>query len=442
MRYAAPIVIALLLLAVWAVLNDRSVRETAVPGSVPPAAVPPAAGEPRLPLVAADIANRARTISASMTLEEKCAQVIMVSLGGAQSLTDDFRQRFARTPAGAVLLLEDNIAGSAEAVIELTDSLDGLARSAGGGIPAFIAVDHEGGTVFRFGNIATWLPGAARIGKSGASAQDVYDLYRNAARQLRTLGFTMNLAPILEPLDSDNQAFLEHRAFSADPEETARYGGIVIEAMRSSGVLAVGKHFPGSGKGDPHEELPLSSFGSDNPDSGILPFRRTISENRLAGIMISHVLVPALDPDLPVTISSRIQEGYLREVIGFEGIILTDDLNMQALTRQWDPHRAAVLALQAGADMIMYLPGDFPSIHAGLLRAIADGSLSPVRLDEAVVRILEQKLAADLWNRDPSDALPGSAYGADERAARRLEGFARLKTEGDELAARFLRPQS
>ena len=198
--------------------------------------------------------------------------------------------------------------------------------------------------------------------------------------------------------------------------------------MRDGGILAVGKHFPGSGDADPHEGLPLFSFDASDPEGRqVLPFRTAIRDFGLGALMSSHVVAPSLDPELPVTLSARAQTEHLRERLGFGGIVMTDDINMKALTKGLDPGAAAVAAIASGADMIMYLDEDVQRIHAALVRAAGDGGLPLRRLEDAVTRILERKIDLDLWSR----ASEG------RRIEERLEEFTRLKAEGDAFLARF-----
>jgi beta-N-acetylhexosaminidase len=428
-----------------------------------------------------------------MTLEEKCAQVLMLAVGTEKWVTPEFREVYRAVPAGAVLILGYNIAETPEGVLALTGGLQDLARGEGRGMPLFIAVDHEGGSVFRFGRVATRLPDASAVGAAaGGDAgspgiarefvrEQVYGLYLNAARQLSALGFSMNLAPVLEPLNDENQEFLRRRAYSADPAAAADLGGIVVDAMRDGGILAAGKHFPGSGDGDPHDGLPVFSYDLTDPDQHqILPFRRVVSGHGLAALMTSHVLTPSLyppslGPGPPATLSGRVQTGYLRDFLGFRGMVMTDDINMGALTGGMSEkdaalaaRRDAVAALAAGADMIMYLAEDIEGLHGALVGAVRESSawdgdggfpgyrgLPEARLDDAVTRIIEQKIRLDLWNRSgelaeaaaaagrtaprPADTTPPRPAGGTEDALRRrLEDFARLKAEGDLLLRRFL----
>jgi len=392
-----------------------------------------------------EITAEARTIAAGMTLEEKCAQTMMVSFGLGPVVPLDFLKTLETVPVGAILLLGYNIAENAEGIAELTASLAAAARGAGAGIPAFIAVDHEGGTVYRLGRAGTRLPDASAAGAALAAGADpdlLAALYRNAADQLACLGISFNLAPVLEPLNAENREFLRHRSFSADPRVVSRAGGLVIDAMRDGGILAAGKHFPGSGDGDPHDGLPTFGFDLRETDPPqLLPFREAVSRHRLAAVMTSHVMAPSLDPERPVTLSRAVQTDYLRNVLGFRGMVLTDDINMKALAEGRDPGRTAAEAIGAGADMFMYLEKDITGVHRSLVRAAGDGGLGGERLDEAVVRILEAKIALGLVGWAAEKAAAGTEAGpkAPDGGRRTFSAaeFARLKEDGDRLLRRF-----
>jgi beta-N-acetylhexosaminidase len=318
--------------------------------------------------------------------------------------------------------------------MEFTAALQSLAHTSGRGIPFFIAVDHEGGSVYRFGNAATRLPGASLIGSrldAGAGQEKIAALYRNAASQLALLGFSLNLAPVLEPLNPGNNAFLGPRSYGTSPQTAAWAGGIMIRAMRDAGVLAAAKHFPGTGDADPHRGLPRLGFDMSSPEApGLLAFREAVREQALAALMVSHVIAPALDPEQPVTFSAPAQSGFLRERMRFQGIVLTDDINMKAVTLGRSPEAAAVMAVAAGADMIMYLDEYAGNIRSALVEAVRDGSLPAARLIEAVTRILEQKIAFGLWRASGALIAAAPAGFAD-----RLRAFETLKKEGDALVS-------
>jgi beta-N-acetylhexosaminidase len=360
-------------------------------------------------------------------------------------------------PAGAILLLGYNIAESPEKIMKLNAAFQKTAAAAGKGIPFLIALDHEGGTVYRLGAAATRIPGAARVGallrktpgtaEAAAFTEDLRALYTASARQLALLGFSLNLAPVLEPLSAANRDFLRYRSYGDDPRTVSLAGGIFTQAMREGGILAAGKHFPGTGGGDPHKtvtrlELGMSGSGDSSEEDFsplLFPFRAAINAGGLSALMVSHALVPELDPLLPVSLSAP-AISFIRRRLGFEGIILTDDINMRAVSGGRGAGDAAVAALAAGADMIMYLDErGIAAVHSHIVSAVREGRLPEERLHEAAARVLEQKILLNLWKR--SDDIRRAAEDP-HGLFRRSEEFSRLKQEGDGLLKRIDPPSS
>ena len=400
----------------------------------------------------------ARSLSRAMSREEKCAQILMIAVGTETSPPEDFPRLMQSVPAGALLLLSYNIAPTPGEIMRLTASFQKIAGLSGLGVPFLIAVDHEGGFVYRLGNAGTRIPGAPRAGalwgknppepsvgrdSPPVNAEAVLaELYLTSAHQLSLLGFSLVLAPVLEPLTATNKNFLKNRSFGADAATVSRAGGVFIRAMHEGGILAVGKHFPGTGSGDPHEILERFRASSPFPRGlaagvlppEILPFRDAAGDSGLSALMVSHVVAEDIDPDLPVSLSA-FALSWTREVLDFGGIIVTDDVNMKALSGGRSPEEAAVMALAAGADMIMYLDErHIRDVHAALVRAVREGRVPEERLEEAVSRILEQKLAFGLWEK--SRALTEAA-GENPPFSLRREEYAHRKKEGDGLAAQL-----
>ncbi|MCL1818509.1 MAG: hypothetical protein FWG35_06225 [Spirochaetaceae bacterium] len=442
----APAFLLCAALAVFAL--SALMGSCAGPGENPSAAPPaPPPEEVSAPTVNPQ-RSLARSLARAMSREEKCAQILMIAVGIETSPPEDFPELIKSVPAGALLLLGYNIAPTPGEIMRLTASFQETAGSSGKGVPFLIAVDHEGGAVYRLGNAATRIPGAPRAGAfleknpPEDEAAILAELYRASSRQLSLLGFSLALAPVLEPLTAGNKEFLHNRSFGEDAVTVSRAGGVFIQAMHEGGVLAVGKHFPGTGNGDPHEILERFKASSPfprDPDAGglppeVLPFRDAAAEHGLSTLMVSHVVAEDLDPALPVSLSAP-AISWIREALGFDGIVLTDDVNMKALSAGRSPEEAAVMALAAGADMIMYLDErHIRGVHAALVEAVREGRVPEERLEEAVSRILEQKIALGLWEK--SRALTEAA-GENPPFAGFREEFAERKKEGDNLAARF-----
>ncbi|WP_169313546.1 glycoside hydrolase family 3 N-terminal domain-containing protein [Spirochaeta africana] len=353
----------------------------------------------------ATVRETATSLAASMDLRELAGQILIVSPGNSPAPSQRFLALQDSVPVGGVILMRYNIGEDAAAVQDMNAQLQQAALNTGAGIPLFISVDHEGGTVFRLHGVVDRLPDAAELGKSGLNGRQVQELYYHSGQQLRRLGFSMNYAPILEPLLPENRDFLRYRAYSTEPERVYELGGAMTTAMLQAGILPVAKHFPGSGDGDPHYTLPLFAAISDADAAplsaaarhpALYGFRRAIHELQLPAIMSAHVRAPALDPVLPATISPRIQQQLLRDELGFSGLVITDDLYMRGMTLSYRPAEAGVLALKAGADMLLVMGPGYPAVHDAIRTAVADGTLTRSRLEESVIRILEHKLRLDL----------------------------------------------
>ena len=374
------------------------------------------------------IRREAQSLVSTLSLEEKCASVLLVAFGSTPQLTAEFASRYQKIPVGGVILFAYNIPHTAEQLMELTDRVRKVG-SESGRIP-FIAVDHEGGTVLRLKGIATELPSAREIGKSKASPETMRQLYWIVARQLASLGFSMNLAPVVEPLTEETQPFLFYRTYSSDPTRITELSEQFLRAMQEAGVVGVAKHFPGSGEGDPHERLTRSFAKPSNPaDPYTLSFRSLHKKGVLEALMVSHVQVPQEGVQEPATLSSLILQNILREQWGFEGLILTDDMRMKSITQGVDPIEGVVRAIQAGADMVMYLGGEYPKAHAALVKAVQEGRLSSQGLDHAVTRILAMKIRYGMIKPHRKELSPKSE---------RLAEFYRLKREGDALVQHIL----
>jgi len=369
--------------------------------------------------------RKAEGFVSAMRLEEKCSQLFMVALNGTTSLSDATAQVLKDCAPGAVLFFKYNISDDLSETFRLTEALQDIARESGAGIPFFIAVDHEGGLVFRFKSGVTRLPAASQVAKS-ANVEKAKALYAVAAKELRSLGFNMNLAPVLEPLSNDNQGFLGSRSFGRDADVVAAFGTACIEAMQENGVCAVAKHFPANGNTDPHESVPsLPYTRSDLTAKHIGPFKAAV-EHRVAAVMVSHVAFPEIDADYPATLSKAIVGGLLKDRLGYKGIVLTDDLRMKALTETYEPAESAVLALKAGADMVMYTGGDFQAVRDAVVEAVREGSLPESRVDDAVRRIIETKIRFKLWE----DTAP-------ERREELFGTLAGLVQEGEKILSTF-----
>lgn len=266
-------------------------------------------------------------------------------------------------------------------------------------IPPLVAIDHEGGNVQRLADLNN-LGSNAQFASRGATARDACERGQRHAQQLKPLGFSMNLAPVLDVNNNPNNPVIGPRSYGADPELVATLGAAYARGLQSGGIAAVGKHFPGHGNTgvDSHLQLPVLPQSIEELSRvELVPFARAIgAPTNIAGIMSAHIVFPAVDPSrAPGTLSAPIMRGLLRDKMGFRGVVLSDDLaGMKAITDNFRPGEAAVRAVRAGVDLLI-IAGDLPrqrESRDALVAALASGELDRARVDEAVRNVLRTKL--------------------------------------------------
>jgi len=344
------------------------------------------------------LGEQAAALASSLDDSTLAAQVLLTGIDGRASLGPDMKALLERIPAGGIMLFKYNLdSPKAEVKNLLSQASDLVTLKAG--IPPFMAVDHEGGLVHRFGPGVERLPSAfsfwERAQKEGwdAALAMAETLYRRSASEIRELGINLVLGPVAETLDGENSVFLETRSYGSDPAFTEAAAAVFVRSMDAEGIACVVKHFPGNSAADPHRGVSVLTDGKAALDGMVRPFAGIISRAAPQAVMVSHVLVPALDGEHNASLSRAVIEGWLRGELGFEGIVLADDFAMGAVASSGiSPAAAAVEALNAGIDMIMVWPNNIAAVHASILGALEDGRLSRERLLEAAGRIIEGKI--------------------------------------------------
>jgi len=263
------------------------------------------------------------------------------------------------------------------------------------GIPLFIAVDQEGGRVARLKEPFTVFPGNEVMGKDENPAKKAKEFGYITAKEMKLVGLNTNFAPVVDVRRGEPERHLIGRTFSDDHRIVARLGGIIIETLQENGVLAVAKHFPGLGQAgsDPHFYLPvIKSDKTDIEKIDLPPFKAAIRA-KVAGIMTSHALYPALDPEQPATLSPVIINALLREKMKFKGLIITDDLEMGAITGKNDVAQGALNSFKAGADILLVCKEQKNILDgiALLEKNILCREIQKERLDESIARITKIK---------------------------------------------------
>ena len=330
------------------------------------------------------------------SLDQQIGQLMMVGFKGTE-LTPDIRKTLRELQPGGICLYKQNITDAAQ-VSKLNEELRSCVE---GGIPPFIAVDQEGGTVVRIDDGVTVLPGNMSLGAT-RSAELAEKAGQVQGRELRLLGFNMNLAPVL---DIPDNAAIATRSFSDQPELISQLGAAYINAQQDANIATIAKHFPGEGhsRTDSHYKLPVRRETAKALRVELSPFCDAISRD-LDGLMTAHVAMPTLIGDqVPATISSRLLTGLLREEFGFDGLILTDELEGMRSISEYGVDRVAVSAIKAGADMVFIaFSGDTQKkVRAALIKAVRSGDIPARRFDDALRHIRALKLKRKVFDPLP-----------------------------------------
>lgn len=329
----------------------------------------------------------------TMTPEEKLWQLFLVrpeditNVKTATRAGETTQKALEACPVGGLCYFAENLEDQ-EQVVELLSKTQSYAKT-----PLFLAIDEEGGRVSRAGANeeldVTHFPAAAEFGKTGDNVS-VLQMGMTLAKELKALGFNLNFAPVADMVTNPNNTEIGDRAYSDDPETAALLVAAMVEGQQRNGMISCLKHFPGHGstEGDSHENTVTSTRTLEElQQSEWLPFRAGIGQGA-AFVMVSHLTNENLS-SLPASLSPEVV-GYLRQDLGFEGIIITDSLQMKAITGYYGADRAAVLALQAGADMLL-MPNSVEKAYNGITAALETGELTWERIDESVLRILTAK---------------------------------------------------
>lgn len=287
---------------------------------------------------------------------------------------------------GGVILFRRNIE-SKEQVKDLIKEI----KSCQNEVPLFVSVDHEGGRVFRLPPPFTQIPPAREV----AIQDKAFETGMLMGRELREVGFNLNFAPVLDVDSNPNNPIIGDRSFGSDPHTVIQCALDLMEGLRSEGIIPCGKHFPGHGdtSKDSHLELPRVEKNAEQLEAiELLPFRAAL-EDKIEMLMTAHVLYPALDSQLPATLSPQILTELLRKKMGYEGVVISDDFNMKAISETYGLGEAARLFLEAGGDIPLICRGEEAELEAleYLLKELEKGHLNRKRLELSQKRILKLK---------------------------------------------------
>lgn len=322
-----------------------------------------------------------------LTIKEAVGQMFMVGMSGTEPdyyITKMIKER----DIGGVILTGPNIE-SLDQTQALVSELQKLSTETSSPIPLLIAVDEEGGSVTR----APWIashPAAALVGQS-RDPEWANQIAKDVGQNLKEAGINTNLAPVV---DAGLGAAIGDRSYGTDPNLVSRMGAATIEGFEGVGMVSAAKHFPNHGPADQdsHVGSPIIEHDMSTIETQDLPPFKAAIDAGVPMVMVGHLIYPAIDPALPTSLSPRTIR-LLREDLGFNGVIITDDLNMEGATRGGTVAQAAVEAISAGADMLLLSaqPQDQAEAYEAVEQAVQSGEISREQINQSVGRILRLK---------------------------------------------------
>lgn len=338
----------------------------------------------------------------NMTLREKVGQLFIIrpdsldltqtqeqiedpSAKGVTALSDEMAAVLRDYPVGGIVLFGKNIVDS-EQLINLIGSLQNTS-----GIPLFMVVDEEGGIVARLANHSAFdLPKYASAAAVGASEDpaDALDMGNTIGAYLHDFGFNMNFAPVGDVNTNPDNPVIGSRAFSSNAAVAADMAKAMAEGLKSNIIIPVFKHFPGHGDTaeDSHNGIAISYKTKAEMEScEWLPYESLTNREC---VMIGHIATPNITEDLtPGTMTDKIIDGILRQQLGFDGVVITDSLEMDAITNEYASDEVAIMAINAGCDILLS-PEHFTEVFDAVVSAVENGTISEEHINESVYRIL------------------------------------------------------
>lgn len=336
-----------------------------------------------------------------MSLEDKVAGLFVITpealtgVDKAIKAGDGTKEALEKYPVGGLIYFKQNIR-SGDQIKEMLANTVSMSK-----YPIFLAVDEEGAGVARVADALGLdkVDSAADMGKT-QDANSAYDTYKEIGTYLTEYGFNLNFAPVADVLtDPDNES-IGDRSFGSDPDLVSSMVASSVKALDEVGVTACMKHFPGQGDadGDTHEGLASSDRTLEEiKETELKPFVAGM-EAGAQMIMVGHLAVPSIDEDnTPASLSKKVITDLLREEMGYNGVVITDALNMSAISDYYDSAQASIMALKAGADMVL-MPEDFEAAYEGVVAAVKDGTINEARINDSLRRVYRIKYKGTIDN--------------------------------------------
>ena len=329
---------------------------------------------------------------ANMSDADKVGQLMMIGIHG-KSLNDDAKFMLNEYRVGGIILFDRNMESKDQVKTLITD-INKAGKSAGL-TPLFLGIDQEGGAVARMDDKLIKVPPAEEVGKE--PVEQAAALAKEVGTELKELGFNINFAPVAD------LGLTYGRSYSTNPDEVVRYASAVGKSYDEAGLWYSYKHFPGIGKTDVdlHADTSIVSVSKEtllSEDTKVFVDLIKQSKPNTYTIMVSHAMYPQIDPDHPSSLSKTIITDWLRKDMGYNGVVVTDDMDMGALAKHYTFGDMAVQSILAGSDILLVCHEyeHMQEAYNGLMKAVKDGRISKERLDESVKRILLMKMSRGL----------------------------------------------
>ena len=382
--------------------QNEGTDETELPGENV-AATEEVTEQPQTEVQTDPVEEQAAQLVSQMTLEDKIAQMFVITpnaltgyASGVTAAGDTTKEAYQSRPVGGIVYMADNLTDP-EQTTTMLSNMQEIARERTG-LPVFLCVDEEGGSVARIaGNDAFGVTDVGNMSDIGASGdvQNAYNAGSTIGSYLAALGFNVDFAPVADVLTNPDNQVIGQRSFGSDAQTVAGMVTSELQGLSAAGVYGTVKHFPGHGgtSGDSHDgAVSTDKTLEELMAEELVPFQSAI-DGGVNFVMVGHISAPNVTGDnAPATLSKVLITDVLRGQMGYNGIVITDAMNMEAITGFYNSDKAAVLAVTAGADMIL-MPADYNTAYTGILNAVNDGTITEERINESVTRIVKAKLA-------------------------------------------------
>lgn len=364
-------------------------------------AVPVVSGAHNSCAYAGDIDTAAEEILAGMTLEEKVGQMFIASpdavKNGGKSitkLTGPMKKKLASYNLGGLIMFDRHIKSPSQ--IQSFNKALMKASYEYSGLPMFIAVDEEGGSVTRIAHNSkfkvTKFKTMKAIGKTGKTSK-AKKVGKTIGAYLKKYGFTVDFAPVADTLTDPKNKVIGNRSFGTKPSLVSKMVSAEIDGFHTSGIMVTLKHYPGHGgtRTDTHTQtVKLTKSWAKLKKSDLIPFINNLKKTDL--VMASHIRCTGVSKSIaPTSLSKTMIQKKLRNELGYDGVVITDSMGMKAVSGEYGPAKASIMAINAGCDIVL-CPSSLSKAYNGVIKAVKSGEIPESRIDESVLRIIKLKL--------------------------------------------------